>query len=87
MLFAWFMVLDDKSFPGPHDKLVWVTAFLLAFPVAPFVFMVWNNARKSYFSAARASDETINPKRFNPQIATNNSLCLTNKRLCLILGM
>lgn len=61
MQFAFFMALDDRSFPGSHDKLIWAAAFLLAFPVAPFAFMVWKSARKAYVEAVRASDESIRP--------------------------
>ena len=38
--FASFMVLEDKTFPGTYDKLIWGAAFLLAFPVAPFALPV-----------------------------------------------
>ncbi len=49
--FASFMVLDDKTFPGTHDKLIWGASFLLAFPVAPIAFIVWKSAYKSYLKA------------------------------------
>jgi len=49
--FASFMVLDDKSFPGTYDKLIWGAVFVLAFPVAPFAFIVWKSAYKSYVKA------------------------------------
>ena len=49
--FASFMVLDDKSFPGTYDKLIWGAVFVLAFPVAPFAFIVWKSAYKSYLKA------------------------------------
>ena len=49
--FASFMVLEDKTFPGAHDKLIWGAAFLLAFPMAPFAFIVWKSAYKSYLKA------------------------------------
>ena len=49
--FASFMVLEDKTFPGTYDKLIWGAAFLLAFPVAPFAFIVWKSAYKSYLKA------------------------------------
>jgi hypothetical protein len=54
--FASFMVLDDKSFPGRSDKLIWGAAFIFAFPVAPFAFLVWKSALKSYVAAERQSD-------------------------------
>ena len=49
--FASFMVLEDKTSPGTHDKLIWGAAFLLAFPLAPFAFIVWKSAYKSYLKA------------------------------------
>ena len=49
--FASFMVLDDKSFPGTYDKLIWGAVFVLAFPLAPFAFIVWKSAYKSYVKA------------------------------------
>ena len=57
--FAGFMVLDDKTFPGTYDKLIWGAAFILAFPVAPFAFIVWKSALKSYVAAERKSGESI----------------------------
>ena len=55
--FAGFMVLDDKTFPGTYDKLIWGAAFILVFPVAPFAFIVWKSALKSYVAAGRKSGE------------------------------
>ena len=49
--FAGFMLLDDKSFPGAYDKWIWGAVFILAFPVAPFAFMMWKSALKSYVAA------------------------------------
>ena len=51
--FAMLMALDDKSFPGAYDKLIWAAAFLLVFPVAPFAFMLWKSMSKSYIQAKR----------------------------------
>lgn len=51
--FAMLMTLDDKSFPGGFDKLIWAAAFLLVFPVTPFAFMLWKNMYKSYIQAKR----------------------------------
>ena len=49
--FASLMVMDDKFFPGTYDKPIWGAAFLLAFPLAPFAFLVWKSAYKSYIKA------------------------------------
>ena len=59
--FASFMLLDNKTFPGFYDKWIWAAAFLLAFPLAPFAFMVWKSAFKSYVQAERASGEGVKP--------------------------
>jgi hypothetical protein len=56
--FAGFMVLDDKTFPGRSDKLIWGAAFIFAFPVAPFAFLVWKSALKSYVAAERQSERS-----------------------------
>ena len=52
--FAQFMVLDDASFPGRWDKLIWGAAFILAFPIAPFAFLVWKKAYRQYVESVRA---------------------------------
>lgn len=57
--FAGFMLLDDKSFPGAFDKLIWGAAFILAFPVAPFAFILWKKALRSYVAAERKSGGSI----------------------------
>jgi hypothetical protein len=39
--FAQLMTLGDDLFPGRLDKVLWVAAFVLVFPLAPFAFMWW----------------------------------------------
>ena len=51
--FAQLMCLDDKSFPGAHDKPIWGFVFVLAAPLAPFAFMAWKYTYVSYKSAER----------------------------------
>ena len=45
--FIQLMLLSDADFPGKHDKVLWVVAFVLAFPVAPFAFLWWKAAYRS----------------------------------------
>lgn len=59
--FGQLMSLDDKSFPGPYDKIIWVAVFVLAVPLAPFGFLAWKSTYKSYKDAERASQGTANP--------------------------
>lgn len=42
--FAQLMILSDENFPGSYDKILWVVAFILVFPLAPFAFMAWKSA-------------------------------------------
>jgi hypothetical protein len=39
--FSQLMTLGDEVFPGRYDKALWVAAFLLIFPLAPFAFLWW----------------------------------------------
>ena len=55
--FAMLMGLEDKSFPGAYDKLIWAAAFFLVFPVTPFAFMVWKSIYKSYIEAKRRAGQ------------------------------
>ena len=40
--FLRLMSLSDSWFPGRYDKVLWAVAFLVAFPVAPFLFLTWD---------------------------------------------
>jgi len=42
--FVWLMMLEDKSFPGKYDKLIWGAAFVFLFVLAPFAFILWRSA-------------------------------------------
>jgi hypothetical protein len=42
--FVWLMMLDDKTFPGKYDKLIWGAAFVFLFVLAPFAFIMWKSA-------------------------------------------
>jgi hypothetical protein len=44
MQFVQLMVLSDSDFPGRTDKILWVAAFLLIAPAAPFAFLLWKSA-------------------------------------------
>jgi hypothetical protein len=42
--FTLLMLMEDRLFPGRHDKALWVAAFLLAALMAPFAFLLWRRA-------------------------------------------
>ncbi len=39
--FVQLMLFEDDLFPGPHDKLGWIAAFVILAPLAPFAFLMW----------------------------------------------
>ncbi|MCU0780292.1 MAG: hypothetical protein MUF04_04215 [Akkermansiaceae bacterium] len=41
---VFLMLMEDKLFPGRFDKPMWVAVFVLAAPLAPFVFLFWRRA-------------------------------------------
>lgn len=41
--FIGLMTLDDKSFPGRYDKVIWAAVFILLFPLAPIAFLYWKH--------------------------------------------
>lgn len=45
--FVQLMLLSDSDFPGKHDKILWVAAFVLVFVLAPFAFLWWKSAYRS----------------------------------------
>jgi len=61
--FAQLMSLDDKSFPGTYDKIIWGIVFVFAAPLAPFAFLIWKGVYKSYKAAERVSRATERTSR------------------------
>ena len=55
--FIQLMLLSDSDFPGKHDKILWVAAFLLLFPVAPFAFLWWKAAYRSMLRSDKPRDK------------------------------
>lgn len=51
--FVQLMLLEDDLFPGRHDKLAWIAAFVILAPLAPFAFMMWKGALTAERKAAR----------------------------------
>ena len=45
--FVQLMLLSDEDFVGRYDKILWVTVFICVFPLAPFAFVMYKNARLS----------------------------------------
>jgi hypothetical protein len=45
--FVQLMLLSDEDFLGRYDKVGWVLAFIFVFPLAPFAFVMYKNARLS----------------------------------------
>jgi hypothetical protein len=41
--FVELMRLDDNSFSGRYDKMIWGAAFILLFPLAPIAFLYWKH--------------------------------------------
>ena len=44
--FVQLMLLEDNLFPGRYDKSLWVGAFIILWPLAPFAFLMWKAARR-----------------------------------------
>lgn len=44
--FVQLMLMPDDDFPGRFDKVTWGVVFVLAIPLAPFVFLFWRGALK-----------------------------------------
>ena len=42
--FIQLMLLADSDFPGKHDKILWVAAFICVFLIAPIAFLYWKKA-------------------------------------------
>jgi hypothetical protein len=57
--FVFLMLMEDALFPGRLDKAIWGAAFLLAAPLAPFVFLLWRRAILS--SAKDGKQSCISP--------------------------
>jgi len=56
--FVQLMLLSDPDFPGKYDKILWVVAFCVAIPVAPFAFLWWKSTYRSMLQEQGAiSDE------------------------------
>jgi hypothetical protein len=55
--FIQLMLLSDVDFPGRHDKILWVAAFVLAPPVAPFAFLWWKAAYRSMLRTRESRDD------------------------------
>ena len=51
--FVWMMALDDDSFPGKYDKILWGAVFILCPLLAPFAFAMWKIARTEYLKAEK----------------------------------
>ena len=54
--FASLMLINEKHFFGKHDKILWVVAFLLVLPLAPFAFYVF---KKSVLSEAEEEPKSL----------------------------
>lgn len=55
--FVQLMLFSDSDFPGKYDKVLWVVAFFVAFPVAPLAFYSWKAAYQEMRSHERMSLE------------------------------
>jgi hypothetical protein len=55
--FIQLMLLSDSDFPGRHDKILWVVAFVVAFPIAPFAFLWWKAAYRNMLRGGRRRDD------------------------------
>jgi hypothetical protein len=53
--FVELMLLSDADFPGKHDKILWVFAFLVGFLVVPFAFVFW---KQGYLVVRKAERDT-----------------------------
>jgi hypothetical protein len=54
--FVQLMLLSDSDFPGRHDKILWVAAFVLAFLVAPFAFLWWKTGYRMVRREEQSAD-------------------------------
>lgn len=52
--FVQLMLLSDSDFPGKYDKILWVVAFCVAIPVAPFAFLWWKSTYRSMLQEQEA---------------------------------
>ncbi len=43
--FVFLMGLQDENFSGPHDKTLWVAAFLVCPILTPFAFLLWQKVK------------------------------------------
>lgn len=43
--FVFLMSIEDGIFPGQHDKILWVAAFLVIPVLSPFAFMLWRGVK------------------------------------------
>ena len=43
--FVFLMGLQDEIFPGSHDKILWVVAFLVCPFLTPFAFLLWQKVK------------------------------------------
>jgi len=57
--FIQLMLLSDADFPGKHDKILWVAAFVLVSPIAPFAFLWWKAAYRSMLRDERPRDDRL----------------------------
>lgn len=55
--FVQLMLLEDDLFPGAHDKLGWIAAFVILAPLAPFAFLMWKGARTAERKTLGQADE------------------------------
>ena len=44
--FTFLMMIEDDIFPSKYDKILWVIAFVFAFPVAPFAFLLFKRTKE-----------------------------------------
>ncbi|MCI0664005.1 MAG: hypothetical protein L0220_23360 [Acidobacteria bacterium] len=58
--FVWMMALDDDSFPGKYDELIWSAVFIVFPFLALFAFAMWKNARAEFLKAEREENEARN---------------------------
>jgi hypothetical protein len=55
--FVWMMALDESSFPGKNDKIIWGASFIILPLFAPFAFIMWKSAWKEYQKAEREENK------------------------------
>ena len=55
--FVQLMLLSDSDFPGRHDKILWVAAFVFAFFVAPFAFLWWKTGYRMMRREEQSRDQ------------------------------